>query len=305
MTSEEKRDFWNIVFSNGDQISLPMSQDSEIQVQVGPTTVSKSASNDNLETSNEAEEYDYSISSLGPFLDLLLEKVELMPTNNLSTNLLVTSILSQLSSFPQPLLRGVLVHPDVILQPSVRGLYTAISSLRQKLDNIMPTYPGSDDAILACKKYLMDRLDVQPKRRDSNVSMISTITQFGNEAGRATRSSISSVFSSVFKSSKKPNSPVNSTMSSNSAASVKSEAPEPLANLNSEVRGYAMAAVILEEWLQELAAIAQEQSVMMKEEMTFKGLEVNEKSNNNSSSSAILETPPVMIRANDMETSMS
>lgn len=249
---------------------------------------------------------DYSISSLGPFLDLLLEKVELMPTNNLSTNLLVTSILSQLSSFPQPLLRGVLVHPDVILQPSVRGLYTAISSLRQKLDNIMPTYPGSDEAILACKKYLMDRLDVQPKRRDSNVSMISTITQLGNEAGRATRSSISSVFSSVFKSSKKPNSPVNSTMSSNSTASVKEAADHPLAGLNVEVRGYAMAAVILEEWLQELAAIAQERSVMMKEEMTFKGLEVNnEKSNNNSSSSAILETPPVMIRANDMETSMS
>ena len=137
MTSEEKRDFWNIVFSNGDQISLPMSsQDNSasIQVQV-PTSVS--ASNDNLETSNEAEEFDYSISSLGPFLDLLLEKVELMPTNNLSTNLLVTSILSQLSSFPQPLLRGVLVHPDVILQPSVRGLYTAISSLRQKLGNVI------------------------------------------------------------------------------------------------------------------------------------------------------------------------
>ena len=170
----------------------------------------------------------------------------------------------------------------------------------------MPTYPGSDEAILACKKYLMDRLDVQPKRRDSNVSMISTITQLGNEAGRATRSSISSVFSSVFKSSKKPNSPVNSTMSSNSTASVKEAADHPLAGLNVEVRGYAMAAVILEEWLQELAAIAQEQSVMMKEEMTFKGLEVNnEKSNNNSSSSAILETPPVMIRANDMETSMS
>merc|ERR1712141_607139 len=69
----------------------------------------------------------------------------------------------------------------------------------------------------------------------------------------------------VFKSSKKPNSPVNSTMSSNSTASVKEAADHPLAGLNIEVRGYAMAAVILEEWLQELAAIAQEQSVMMKE----------------------------------------
>ena len=108
-----------------------------------------------------------------------MEKVELMPTNDLSTNLLVTSVLSQLSSYPQPLLRGVLTHPDVILQPSVRGLFTAIASLRQKLDNIMPTFPGSDEAILASRKYLSGRLDDQPKRRDSNVSVISTITQLG------------------------------------------------------------------------------------------------------------------------------
>merc|ERR1719410_2839822 len=42
-------------------------------------------------------------------------------------------------------------------------------------------------------------------------------------------------------------------------------ASKPLSRFGSEVRGYAMAAVILEEWLQELAAIAQEQSVLMKE----------------------------------------
>ena len=301
MTSEEKRDFWNIMFSNGDQISLPMSLSST------ENPVKVAAANDNLEASNEAEEFDYSISSLGPFLDLLLEKVELMPTNNLSTNLLVTSILSQLSSFPQPLLRGVLVHPDVILQPSVRGLYTAISSLRQKLDNIMPTYPNSDEAILACKKYLIDRLDVQPKRRDSNVSVISTITQLGSEAGKATRSSVSSLFSSVFRSNKKsssPNSPVNQSPSSTASEYYKADY---LTGLNHEVRGYAMAAVILEEWLQELAAIAQEQSVMMKEEMTFKGLNNGEEGQQQQpkSNSAILETPPVMIRANDVETSMS
>lgn len=126
-----------------------------------------------------AEDIDNSVCSVGPFLDLLLEKVELMPTNNLSTNLLVTSILSQLASYPQPLLRAVLIHPDIILQPSVRGLFTAVASLRQKLDNIMPTFPGSDEVILASKKFMNERLIVQPKRRDSTVSMISTITQLG------------------------------------------------------------------------------------------------------------------------------
>ena len=67
---------------------------------------------------------------LGPFLDLLFEKIELMPTNNLATNLLVTGVISQLASYPHPLLRSVLLHPDLILQPSIRGLFTAIASLR-------------------------------------------------------------------------------------------------------------------------------------------------------------------------------
>ena len=46
-----------------------------------------------------------------------------------ATNMLVTSILSQLASYPQPLLRAVLVHPDICLQPSVRGLFTAIGKV--------------------------------------------------------------------------------------------------------------------------------------------------------------------------------
>jgi len=39
-----------------------------------------------------------------------------MASNDLTTNLLVTSLLSQLASYPQPLLRSVLIHPDVVLQ---------------------------------------------------------------------------------------------------------------------------------------------------------------------------------------------
>lgn len=124
------------------------------------------------------EDVDHSISSLGSFLDLLFEKVELMPSSNLAMNLLVTSVITQLASYPQPLLRAVMLHPDMVLQPSVRGLFTAIASLRQKLDNIMPTLPRSDEAMVAARKFLNERLK-QPKRRGSNASMISTITHLG------------------------------------------------------------------------------------------------------------------------------
>jgi len=275
------------------------------------------------------EDIDNSICSLGLFLDLLFEHVELMPTNSLSTNMLVTSILSQLASYPQPLLRAVLVHPDICLQPSVRGLFTAVASLRQKLDNIMPTFPGSDEAILASRKHLQERLNVHPKRRDSNVSVISAITHIGNEASRATKNSITSAFSSIFRSKKSnsssssnPHSPINNSstlsMSSNrssiSNSNSKSNLSElsnkdPLSRFGAEVRGYAMAAVILEEWLQELAAIAQEQSVLMKEIAFHVGMALDSQDNSTmpakKNSAIITDHPAVVNRANNLETSMS
>ena len=113
---------------------------------------------------------------------MLFEKVELMASNTLATNLLVTQIISSLASFPHPLLRSVLTLPDVTFQPSVRGLPQAIASLRSKLDNIMPTLAGSDEALGLAKRYLAERL-AEPgslkKRRDSNISMASAISQLG------------------------------------------------------------------------------------------------------------------------------
>ena len=47
-------------------------------------------------------------------------------------------------------------------------------------------------------------------------------------------------------------------------------------SLDREVRQYALAAVILEEWLHELAAIAQEQSVLQKEQAYRIGMGITE-----------------------------
>ncbi|TRY73372.1 hypothetical protein TCAL_01536 [Tigriopus californicus] len=259
----------------------------------------------------EKEQLDYAVTSLGMFLDLLLEKVELMASNSLSTNLLVTSILSSLAAYPQPLLRAVLTLPDVVFQPSVRGLFQAIASLRQKLDNIMPTLPGAEEAIILARRFLTERItanenghhvgaDKKKKRRDS---VASTISQIGQEA-RAHKSSFTAAFSSMFRSRKNtPNSSpgpasFNSSMSSpphsllshtlhqggsnashSSDAHSSSSLTESLNNgynhghsLSKEVRSQALAAVILEEWLLELAAIAQEQSNRQKEQIFEFGL---------------------------------
>ena len=73
-----------------------------------------------------------------------------------------------------------------------------------------------------------------------------------------------------------------------------------------EVRRYALAAVILDEWLQELAAIAQEQSVLMKEIAFQVGMAIEDKNassslttttTSTSKTSAILETHPVLLES--------
>ena len=46
----------------------------------------------------------------------------------------------------------------------------------------------------------------------------------------------------------------------------------PIHRINPETRQYAMAAVILEEWLHELAAIAHEQSILQREQAYQVGL---------------------------------
>ena len=154
----------------------------------------------------------------GPFLDLLFEKIELMPTNNLATNLLVTGVISQLASYPQPLLRSVLLHPDLILQPSIRGLFTAIASLRysyqfiistiklikivesmsnhfqiskfmffrQKLDNIMPTLPGAEEGVRTARKFLSEKLlsPHQLSRNSAKESSVSIVSSTMNQIGK-------------------------------------------------------------------------------------------------------------------------
>ena len=156
-----------------------------------------------------------------------------MISNSLVTNLLVTSILSKLASRPQPILRSVLLQPDVVFQPSVRGLFTAIASLRQKLDNVMPTLAGADEAICLAKKFLEERVDTErkvsrEKRKDSTGSVSSTISHLGQEANRH-RSSLTAAFSSMFR--KKTG---NVTITTNSTSSTSSTpSPKAKTNLNS------------------------------------------------------------------------
>lgn len=331
LTEEEDREFWSLMRGDDNNQRLHaaikrIQQMDDLSLSSGGN-LSWNGSQDELSPRDRRDDIDNSVSSLGRFLDLLLEKIELMPSNNLATNLLVTSVLSQLASYPQPLLRAVLIHPDIVLQPSVRGLFTAIASLRQKLDNIMPTLPGAEEAMLVARKYLCERM-TDTKRRDSNVSVMSaTITHLGQEA-RATRNSLSAAFSSMFRTKKTSsnsgtasaasstdvtatNSPLNSSAGIDGHFSPSGHrGSASYRSLSREVRQHALAAVLLEEWLQELAAIAQEQSVLQKENAFHVGMGIDNMAkgdtgykvvNNASFAGAISPDKPVLLEGNETQ----
>lgn len=59
----------------------------------------------------------------GPFVSVLLSRLENMLSNSLYVNLLLTGILAQLAAYPQPLLRSFLLNTNLVFQPTVRSLY--------------------------------------------------------------------------------------------------------------------------------------------------------------------------------------
>lgn len=65
----------------------------------------------------------------GPFVSVLLSRMENMLSNPLHVNLLLTGILAQLAAYPQPLLRSFLLNTNLVFQPTVRSLYQVTTTL--------------------------------------------------------------------------------------------------------------------------------------------------------------------------------
>ena len=83
---------------------------------------------------------------LGPYLSTIFTKLEQMPENSLYVNLQLTGLLSQLASYPHPLLHSLLLNASLVFQPSVRSL------IQVKYNNTWSVF-----AILACSstKYFV------------------------------------------------------------------------------------------------------------------------------------------------------
>ncbi|KAG7257141.1 hypothetical protein CRUP_008686 [Coryphaenoides rupestris] len=88
----------------------------------------------------------------GPFLSVLLSRLENLLENSISVNLLLTGILSQLASYPQPLLRGFLLNTHT---QSTHTLYQVLSSVRVQIENYVTIRPDYVSMVTQAWTFLL------------------------------------------------------------------------------------------------------------------------------------------------------
>uniref|UniRef100_A0A4W4E0P7 FHF complex subunit HOOK-interacting protein C-terminal domain-containing protein n=1 Tax=Electrophorus electricus TaxID=8005 RepID=A0A4W4E0P7_ELEEL len=90
---------------------------------------------------NDGDRSKHGVPFTGPFLSVLLSRLENMLENPLEVNLLVTGILAQLASYPQPLLRCFLLGTRPTFHPSVRSLYQVLVSVGCQIEQYAASRP--------------------------------------------------------------------------------------------------------------------------------------------------------------------
>ncbi|KAI8798829.1 FTS and Hook-interacting protein [Biomphalaria glabrata] len=98
--------------------------------------------------------------NIGPFLCNLLSRLEGMIGNSLYFNLLLTDIISRLAAYPQPLLRSFLLNHNLVFQPTVKSLFQVLSSLRQKVESFSVTVQQFDAMVNNARQNLSQREDM-------------------------------------------------------------------------------------------------------------------------------------------------
>uniref|UniRef100_A0A8C5GHV2 Protein FAM160A1-like n=1 Tax=Gouania willdenowi TaxID=441366 RepID=A0A8C5GHV2_GOUWI len=91
----------------------------------------------------------------GPFISVLLSRLENLLENSIAVNLLVTGILAQLASYPQPLLRSFLLDTDAHEQPNVRRLYQVLMTVRAQIERYMSAHPDYNALVRQAWRFLL------------------------------------------------------------------------------------------------------------------------------------------------------
>uniref|UniRef100_A0A8C0S5L1 FHF complex subunit HOOK-interacting protein C-terminal domain-containing protein n=1 Tax=Canis lupus familiaris TaxID=9615 RepID=A0A8C0S5L1_CANLF len=177
----------------------------------------------------------------GPFISVVLSKLENMLENSLHVNLLLIGIITQLASYPQPLLRSFLLNTNMVFQPSVRSLYQVLASVKNKIEQFASVERDFPGLLIQAQQYLLlrvDTSDLSPEALTKDPIQDASRTGIGKNLLDGPPKVLQPFLTNRAK-----------------VAGVPPSLPLP-------VRNTMLAAALFPEFLKELAALAQEHSIL-------------------------------------------
>ncbi|MBN3281209.1 F16A1 protein, partial [Polyodon spathula] len=168
----------------------------------------------------------------GPFVSVLLSRLENMLENSLHVNLLLTEIIAQLAAYPQPLLRSFLLNTNMVFQPSVRSLYQVLAAVKNHIEQIAATKKDIPALVTEAQQYFLSRED------SKDVVQEPLHAENGQWVQDSGANHVQLLPSNMLK-----------------------NAP-PFPKIPSQMRNVVFATVLYAEFLKELAAIAQEHTIV-------------------------------------------
>ncbi|XP_056418784.1 FHF complex subunit HOOK-interacting protein 1A [Hyla sarda] len=170
----------------------------------------------------------------GPFISVVLSKLENMLENSLHVNLLLLEIITQLASYPQPLIRSFLLNTNMVFQPSIRSLYQVLASVKHKIEQFASVEKNFPKLLAEAQQYLVARVNMSQGSTD----VLTKDNLPGT--GDTEMSSTHPLHAGVQRNNLDP----------------------PLSTVSTRTRNALLAAAIFPEFLKELAALAQQHSVL-------------------------------------------
>ncbi|XP_014743731.1 PREDICTED: protein FAM160A1-like isoform X1 [Sturnus vulgaris] len=177
----------------------------------------------------------------GPFISVVLSKLENMLENSLHVNLLLIGIITQLASYPQPLLRSFLLNTNMVFQPSVRSLYQVLASVKNKIEHFASIEKDFPGLLLEAQQYLLFRVDMSDAAEEL---LTKGNVQHSSNTGKG------------------KNLPETQPAVLQPFLGQKGKKGLAHPSLPAHVRNTVLAAALFPEFLKELAALAQEHSIL-------------------------------------------
>ncbi|XP_077444262.1 FHF complex subunit HOOK-interacting protein 1A-like isoform X2 [Stigmatopora argus] len=118
------------------------------------------------ETMDEQDGDQPSVPFTGPFISVLLSRLQNLLENSIAVNLLVTGILAQLASYPQPLLRSFLLCTQTHQVAGVCTLHQVLVSLGDQIERYIRARPEYPAMVTQAWRFLLAK-DQDCKIRES------------------------------------------------------------------------------------------------------------------------------------------